>query len=158
MHRFGIPGRSRLVVAIAAVTCLAAACGGGKDGPAGPGGDGNGGGNGAVAGDYLLVGAGGNAVPAIINSPICGQSQIFNGSLTLGADGNYEMRFNWQDDEGQDYAADHGRYQVQGTRLEFTSEAWDDQFEGQVAGGLVQLTWDFCNDNQGPELELTFAN
>ena len=156
MRWFG--GRSRLVAACASLVCLAAACGGGKDGPAGPGGDGNGGGNGAVAGDYLLVGAAGNAVPTIVNSPVCGQNEIENGGLTLDQDGTYQLQFNWQDENGASYSADHGRYQVQGARLEFTSEAWGDQFEGQVAGGLIQLTWDFCNDNQGPELELTFSN
>jgi len=47
---------------------------------------------------------------------------------------------------------------LQGNQLQFTSEAWGDQFEGQVGGGLLQLTWDFCSDNQGPELQLTFSN
>jgi hypothetical protein len=137
------------------LACLAAACGGGKDGPTGPGG---GGGNGAVAGDYVLVGAGGNAVPTVVNSPVCGPNEISDGGLTLGADGSYEMQFNWRDENGADYAADHGRYRVQGNQLQFTSEAWGDEFQGRVAGGLIDLTWDFCSDNQGPELELTFTN
>ena len=154
MHRFGMLGRSRLMAACVSLVCLAAACGGGKDGPTGPGG----GGNGQVAGDYLLVGAGGNAVPAVINSPVCGQNEIDNGGLTLGADGSYQMQFNWRDEHGPNYSSDHGRYQVQGNRLQFSSEAWGDQFEGQVGGGLLELTWDFCADNQGPELQLTFTN
>ena len=33
-----------------------------------------------------------------------------------------------------------------------------DEFEGQEAGGLLELTWGFCNDNQGPDLRLTFTN
>ena len=154
MHRFGMLGRSRLTAACVSLVCLAAACGGGKGGPTGPGG----GGNGEVAGDYLLVGAGGDAVPAVVNSPVCGQNEIDNGGLTLGADGSYQMRFNWQDENGPNNAADHGRYRLQVNQLQFTSEAWDDEFEGQVAGGLLDLTWDFCFDNQGPELELTFTN
>lgn len=154
MHRFGMLGRSRLMAACVSLACLAAACGGGKSAPTGPGG----GGNDEVAGDYLLVGAGGNAVPTIVNNPVCGQNEIDNGGLTLGQDGTYQLQFNWKDDNGASYSADHGRYRLQGNHLQFTSEAWGDQFEGQVAGGLLQLTWDFCNDNQGPELELTFAS
>ena len=152
MHRFGRLGSSRLMAACVSLACLAAACGGGKDGGVtGPGG-------GAIAGDYLLVGAGGNAVPTVVNSPVCGANEIDNGGLTLGADGSYEMQFNWQDENGANYSADHGRYRVQGNQIQFSSEAWGDQFQGRVAGGLVDLTWDFCADNQGPELELTFSN
>jgi len=68
------------------------------------------------------------------------------------------MRFNWQDENGPNYSADHGRYRVQGSRIQSSSEAWGDRFEGQAAGGLLELTWDFCNDNQGPELRLTFTS
>lgn len=159
MQWFGMPRRSRLVAAWVSLACLAAACGGGKDGgPIGPGGGGGGGGNGEVAGDYLLVGAGGNAVPTVVDSPVCGPNEIQSGGLTLDADGTYQLQFNYQDEGGADYAADHGRYRLQGTRLHFTSEAWGDEFDGQAAGALVELTWDFCSDNMGPELQLTFAN
>ena len=152
MHWFGMAVRSRLTAACVSLVCLVAACGGGKSGGAtGPGND-------EVAGDYLLIGAEGNAVPTMVNSPVCGQNQIDNGGLTLGADGSYEMQFNWQDENGPNYSADHGRYRPQGNQLHFTSEAWGDQFDGQVGGGLLELTWDFCADNQGPELRLTFAN
>jgi len=112
MHWFGVLGRSRLMAACVSLVCLAAACGGGKDGPTGPGG----GGSGEVAGDY------------------------------------------WRDQNGANYSSDHGRYRLQGNRLQFTSRRGGDQFEGQVGGGLLELTWDFCNDNQGPELQLTFSN
>lgn len=153
MQRFEMLGGRRLMAACVSLACLVAACGGGKDGPTGPGG-----GNGQVAGEYLLVGAGGNAVPTVVNSEVCGANEIDNGGLTLGGDGSYEMRFDWQDEDGPNYSADHGRYRVQGNRIQFTSEAWGDEFEGQAAGGLLELTWDFCNDNQGPELRLTFTN
>ena len=154
MHRLGMLGNSRLMAACVSLVCLAAACGGGKDGGAtGPGN----GGNDQVAGDYLLVGAG-NAVPTVVNSPVCGQNEIQNGGLTLGEDGSYQMQFNWQDENGPNYSSDHGRYRLQGNRLQFSSDAWGDQFEGQVGGGLLELTWDFCSDNQGPELQLTFTN
>ena len=89
---------------------------------------------------------------------MCGQSEIQDGTLTLGMDGTYQMRFNWQDENGSNDAADHGTYRLHGSQLHFTSEAWDDEFDGQVAGGLLDLKWDFCFDNQGPELELTFTN
>jgi hypothetical protein len=124
MHRIGRLGRTRLKAAWMSLACLAAACGGGKDGPAGPGG----GGNGEVAGDYLLVGAAGNAVPTVINSPVCGPSEIDEGGLTLGADGSYQMQFNFRDENGAQYAADHGRYRLQDNQLQFSSEAWGDQF------------------------------
>jgi len=154
MHRIERLGRTRRMAAWVSLACLAAACGGGKDGPTGPGG----GGNGAVAGDYVLIGAGGNVVPTVINNPVCGQTEIQDGTMTLGADGTYQMRFNWQDENGSNDAADHGTYRLHGSQLHFTSEAWDDEFDGQVAGGLLDLKWDFCFDNQGPELELTFTN
>ena len=94
----------------------------------------------------------------MVNSPIFGANEIDNGGLTLAEDGSYQMQFNWQDDDGPNYSADHGRYRVQGNRTQFTSEAWGDEFEGQAGGGLLELTWDFCNDDQGPELRLTFTN
>ena len=153
MHRSGLLGGSRLMAAWVSLGCLVAACGGGKD-STGP----DGGGTGALAGEYLLIGAGGNTVPAVVNSPICGANEIDNGGLTLGTDGSYEMQFNWQDENGPNYSADHGRYRVQGNRVKFSSEAWGDEFEGQAAGGLLELTWDFCNDNEGPDLRLTFTN
>lgn len=143
------------MAACMSLACLAAACGGGKDGgngPTGPGGGGN-----AIAGDYLLVGAEGNAVPVVINSPICGPSEIDNGGLTLGADGTYQLQFNWRNENGPQFVGDHGRYRVAGTGLQFQSEAWGDQFEGGVDGGTVWLTFDFCSDNQGPELDLAFS-
>jgi hypothetical protein len=152
MHRSGMLGGSRLMAAWVSLGCLVAACGGGKD-ATGPGS-----GNGALAGDYLLVGAGGNAVPAVVNLEVCGANEIDSGGLTLDPSGSYEMRFNWQDENGANYSADHGRYRVQGARIEFSSEAWGDEFEGQAAGGLLELTWDFCNDDQGPDLRLTFTN
>src|SRR5262245_45643226 len=108
MHRFGMLGGSRLMAAWVALGCLVAACGGGKD-ATGPGG-----GTGGLAGDYVLIGAGGNAVPTVVNSDVCGANEIDNGSLTLGTDGSYEMRFDWQDENGPNYSSDHGRYRVQG--------------------------------------------
>lgn len=152
MQRLGISRRWRPVAACVSLAFLAAACGGGHDGGTGPNG-----GNGQVAGDYLLVGAGGNAVPTVINSPVCGPSEIDNGGLTLSADGTYQMQFNWRDENGAQFAGDHGRYHVGGNGLQFTSEAWGDQFEGGTDGGTVWLTWDFCADNQGPELDLAFS-
>jgi hypothetical protein len=38
----------------------------------------------------------------------------------------------------------------------FTSEAWGGQFEGEVDGGTVWLSWDFCGDTPGADLDLAF--
>lgn len=34
---------------------------------------------------------------------------------------------------------------------------WGDQFEGEVAGGTVWFYYDFCNDNQGEDLDLAWS-
>ena len=61
---------------------------------------------------------GGNAVPTVVNSEVCGANEIDNGGLTLGGDGSYERRFDWQDENGPNCSADHGRYRVQGNRIQ----------------------------------------
>jgi hypothetical protein len=155
MHRLGIIRKWRPVAVWLTLTCLAAACGGGNDGGTGPGG---GGGGGDLAGDYLLVAADDNAVPAVVNSPVCGQSQVLSGGMTLYTDGTWQLQFNWQDDNGvPDFVADHGRYKETNNGLQFTSDAWGDQFDGQLDGGLIWVHYDFCNDNQGPDLYLGFG-
>ncbi len=135
------------------LACLTAACGGGKDGPTGPGG-----GGGDFAGDYLLVGANDDALPAVVTSNGCSAIQIVNGGLTLSADGQFQMQFNWQDVNGEaQFSGDHGRYRQEGDGLVFTSEAWGDQFEGGVDDGLLSVSWDFCGDTPGAELDLAFS-
>lgn len=154
MRWLGILRQWRPKAAWCALVCLAAACGG-NDGGTGPGG---GGGGGDLAGDYLLVGADDNAVPAVVNSAVCGQSQVLSGGMTLYTDGTWQMQFNWQDDDGSPrFTSDHGRYDQANNGLLFSSEAWGDQFEGEVDGGLMWVYYDFCNDNQGADLSLAFS-
>ena len=143
MRYFGIPLWTVLV--------LAAACGG--DGGTGPGG-----GGGGVAGSYGLVGANDEAVPAVVLSNVCPPVQITNGTLQLSGDGQFQMRFDYRDENGQpDWTGDHGTYEHQGGDLLFASEAWGDQFEGEIDDGVLYLWYDFCADGQGAELELAFT-
>ena len=137
-----------------ALVCLAAACGGDdNNGPAGPGG-----GGGGVAGTYQLVGANGAALPAVVHSAACGPSQVMQGYLKLGADSRFEMRFDWIEADGQpDWVGDRGSYQRDGEDLWFSSEAWGDEFEGEMDDGVVFLYYDLCSDGLGAELELAFA-
>jgi hypothetical protein len=136
------------------LVCLAAACGGGNDGGTGPGG----GGGGQLAGDYLLVGANDDAVPTMVESNGCSPVQVVNGGMTMSANGNWQMQFNWQDGDGDPkFTGDHGHYRQADDRIEFTSEAWGDQFEGEVDGGLVWLYYDFCEDTPGEDLDLAFS-
>jgi hypothetical protein len=131
---------------------LAAACGGGSDGGTGPGGGGQ------LAGDYLLVGANDEAVPTMVGTNDCSPVQIVNGGMTLSANGSWQMQFNWQDGNGEPkYTGDHGTYRVANDRVEFTSEAWGDQFEGELDNGLVWLYYDFCEDTPGEDLDLAFS-
>jgi hypothetical protein len=131
------------------LVALAAACGGG-DGATGPGG-------GGLAGNYALVGANDEAVPTVVTSEVCSPAQILSGEMSMSPDGRWEMRFDWRDEDGQQWTGDHGRFQQAGDQLEFVSEAWGDRFEGEVDGGLVWFYYDFCNDNQGEDLDLAWS-
>ncbi len=102
--------------------------------------------------------ANGVALPALVPSEACGPSRVLEGSLRLSADGRFEMRFDRVEADGQpDWSGDHGVYQLTGDELRFSSEAWGDQFEGEIDEGVVYLDWDLCNDGLGAELELAFA-
>ena len=154
MRWLGIPRRWRPMATAWSLVFLAAACGGGKDGGTGP----NGPGGGELAGDYLLVGANDAAVPATVESNGCSPIQILSGGMTLGADGRWQMQFNWQNTNGEPkFTGDHGRYRLADVQLAFTSEAWGDQFEGEVDGGVVWLYYDFCGDTPGEDLDLAFS-
>lgn len=111
-----------------------------------------------LAGTYQLVGADGGRVPALVTSDICSPTHILQGNLRLGADGWYEMRFDWQNVGGApDWTGDRGRYQHAGGDLLFSSEAWGDQFEGEIDDGVVYLYFDFCGDGRAGDLELAFV-
>ena len=143
-------------VAAWSMVCLMAACGGGHDGGTGPGGGGGGGND--LAGDYSLISANDGALPATYTSNICDPALFTGGSLTLHSNGSFEMSVSYtNDDGGNDGFQDHGSYRRNGDQLQFESEAWGDEFEGELDGGLVWTYYDFCNDNQGADLDLAFA-
>jgi hypothetical protein len=143
----------RPVMAWWSLVGVAAACGGGSDGGTGPGG-----GGGHLAGDYQLVGANDEAVPTMVASNGCSPVQIVNGGMTLSADGTWQMQFNWKDGNGEPkFTGDHGDYRAEGDAMVFESEAWGDQFEGEVDGDLVWLYYDFCEDTPGEDLDLAFT-
>jgi hypothetical protein len=151
-----IIGKWRRIAAAWSVLCLVAACGGGSGGT-GPGG-GGGGGGGGLEGDYQLIGANNVTVPTTVASNICGPALFTNGSLTLYADGTFEMAVSYTNDQGApDGFQDHGRYQRNGAAVRFTSEAWGDEFQAEFNGAVMITHYDFCSDNQGAELELDFA-
>ena len=148
----GIARKWRPVLAWWSLIGLVAACGGGSDGGTGPGG------GGSLAGDYLLVGANDEAVPAVVTSDACAQVEILNGGITLNADGRWQMQFNWQDANGETkFTGDHGRFQRQGDEVLFSSEAWGDQFEGEMDEGLLWIAYDFCSIDAAGDLELAFS-
>ncbi|MGH7514929.1 MAG: hypothetical protein ACREOQ_18645, partial [Gemmatimonadales bacterium] len=117
-----------------------------------------GGGGGGLDGDYQLVGANNETLPTTVTSNICAPARFTSGSLTLNANGTFEMEVSYTNDQGApDGFQDHGRYQANGADVQFTSEAWGDQFQAEFNGAVMITQYDFCADNQGAELELDFA-
>ena len=144
----------RHVAAALSVMCLSAACGGGDNG----GGTGPGGGGGDLAGDYQLVGANNETLRVAVTSNVCPPALFTNGSMTLNDDGTFEMSVSYMNAQNApDGFQDHGRFQRHGTQVEFTSEAWGDQFEAEFNGAVLITQYDFCAANDGAELELDFA-
>ncbi len=76
-----------------------------------------------------------------------------SGSLTLDGD-SFEMRIE-TDDEDQNWLGDHGSFERDGNDLHFWSEAWGDEFEGEVEGSLVVLYYDYCA-NGVADVDLVF--
>lgn len=156
-----IIGKWRRIAAAWFVMCLVAACGGGGgSGGTGPGGNGGGGGGGGggLDGDYQLIGANNETLPTTVTSNVCAPALFTNGSLTLNANGTFDMAVSYTNDHGApDGFQDHGRYRQNGADVQFTSEAWGDQFQAEFNGAVMITHYDFCSDNQGAELELDFA-
>ena len=151
-----IIGKWRRITAAWSVLCLVAACGGGAAGPvlAGRWGRWRGG----LEGDYQLVGANDETLPTTVTSNICAPVMFTGGSLTLNANGTFEMAVSYTNDHGApDGFQDHGRYHQNGAEVQFTSEAWGDQFQAEFNGSVMITHYDFCSDNQGAELELDFG-
>ena len=151
-----IIGKWRRIAAAGFVMCFVAACGGGGSGGTGPGGGGGDGGD--VEADFQLIGANNQSVPTTVTSNVCAPALFTDGSLTLYANGTFEMDVSYTNDHGApDGFQDHGRYQQNGANFVFTSEAWGDQFQAEFNGAVMITHYDFCSDNQGAELELDFA-
>ena len=111
-----------------------------------------------LEGDYQLIGANNETLPTTVTSNICAPALFTNGSLTLNANGTFEMAVSYSNDHGApDGFQDHGRYQQNGAEVLFTSEAWGDQFQAEFNGAVMITHYDFCSDNQGAELELDFG-
>lgn len=143
--------RWRPVAAWWSVVCLMAACGGGSDAGTGPGG-------GDLTGDYQLISANDAALPALYTAQNCDPARFTGGSLTLHNNGTFEMDVSYVNAaNGADGFQDHGSYRRQGDQLLFSSDAWGDQFEGELDGGLVWTYYDFCGGAPGADLDLAFA-
>ncbi len=91
----GIVRRWWPVLAWWSLISLVAACGGGKDGT-GPNGS-----TGQYAGDYILAGADDEAMPTVVTSDACAPARIVNGGLTVSRNGEWQMQFNWEDNDGE---------------------------------------------------------
>jgi hypothetical protein len=148
-----IIGKWRRLASACCVAGLVAACGGGGTGPAG-----GAGGGGGLDGDYQLIGANNQTVPTTVTWNLCAPALFTGGSLTLNANGTFEMSVSYTNDQGAaDGFEDYGRYQQNGAQVRFTSEAWGDEFEAEFNGAVMITHYDFCYQNDGAELELDFA-
>jgi hypothetical protein len=125
-------------------TLVLAGCGG-SDGNTGPGG--------GVGGQYELVGINEDALPESEVIENCSETVFYSGSLSLDGD-RFEMQLELDDDE-QDWLGDHGTFTRNGNDLHFRSEAWGDQFEGELEGSLVVLYYDYCS-NGVADVDLVF--
>ena len=149
----GIIRKWRPVLAWWSLICLAAACGGGKDGT-GP----NGGG-GQYAGDYQLAGANDEEVPAVVTSDACAPARIINGGLSLSRNGQWQMQFDWENNDGEPKSlGDRGHWEeeIDGW-VRFYSEQWGDSFEGELDEELMWIDYDFCTNDPPGDLELAFS-
>ena len=121
---------------------------GGSDGNTGPGG------GGGIGGQYDLVGINEDGLPESEVLEECSETVFYSGSLSM--DGNHwEMRVDWEDDDGENWTGDNGSFERDGNDLYFRSEAWGGGFEGEVEGSLVVLYYDFCS-NGVADVDLVF--
>jgi hypothetical protein len=137
----------------AAVLLVAAlaACGGG--GGTGPNGD-----FGQIAGDYNLVMVDSVAAPVTILFDHCDQVRFRTGGMRLGEDGTWEIVLRLDDANGNQLdMEDHGQFARAGNRLSFKSDAFGDQFKGELDATLVHLYYDWCGEGHA-DVDLTFTN
>ncbi|MEZ0333934.1 MAG: hypothetical protein ACAI18_07990 [Gemmatimonadales bacterium] len=138
---------SLLLGALALCSTLVLTGCGGSDGGTGPGG-------GGIGGQYELVGINEDALPESEVIENCSETVFYSGSLSLDND-SFEMRVEKDDLDGEDWFGDHGTFERDGNDLHFRSEAWGDEFEGEVEGSLVVLYYDYCA-NGVADVDLVF--
>jgi len=132
---------SWLFAALALCSTLVLTGCGGSDKNTGPGG------GGGLGGQFELVGINEDGLPESEVIEDCSETVFYSGSLTL--DGNsFEMRIELDDDDAEDWLGDHGTFERDGNDLYFSSEAWGDEFEGEVEGSLVVLYYDYCANGE----------
>ncbi len=119
---------------------------GGSDGGTGPGG--------GIGGQYDLVGINEDGLPESEAIEDCSETLFYSGSLSMNGS-HWEMRVDWEDDDGENWTGDNGSFERDGNNLYFRSEAWGGDFEGEVEGSLVVLYYDFCS-NGVADVDLVF--
>lgn len=115
---------------------VAGACGGHDN--TGPGG------GGSTAGSYDLASTNGNDVPTIEQAEGCTPSRFDGGTMTLTADGDWQLRVEFDDETGNHVLADHGQYTQDGTELQFESGQDGSTAFGDIEDGWVVIHYDFC--------------
>jgi hypothetical protein len=137
---------SWLFAAIALCSTLVLTGCGGSDGGTGPGA--------GLGGQYELVGINEDGLPESEVIEDCDETLFHAGTLSMNG-GNWEMRVDWEDGNGESWTGDHGSFERDGNTLYFQSQAWGDDFEGEVEGSLVVLYYDFCT-NGVADVDLVF--
>lgn len=131
----------RLAAAAVSLAGLAA-CGGGASGGTAPNDDVQ-----DVVGHYQLVMTDDATVPVNILFDHCDDIQVRTGELQLNDDGTWRMLIRHLDAEGNEQDADdEGQFSRSGNRLLFQSEAFGDQFKGELKAPLVHLYYDWCGE------------
>jgi hypothetical protein len=136
--------RSTILAVLAVTSVAASACGGGDKGPTGPGG-----GDDGIAGEYQLVNLGGRvSLPIDLAIESCQMMRFLGGGLRLSADGTWQMVIALQDGNGPQRLEDEGSFQQDGADLWFESADYGDSFGGTVNGTVVTMDYDYCPNGE----------
>ena len=138
------------------LACLAAACGGGKDGsgPTGPGG-GNGGGD---SHQLELVALGFAGLPADAQLEDCSLTRFYSGTLQLNTrTGSWQINLQAHDESGDFGYEDDGQMETDGSNtVWFNSAVSGSTYQGTAGGGEIKIMYDWCYDGV-PDVQLVFA-
>jgi hypothetical protein len=126
---------------------LAAACGGGKDGPAGPGDE---------TARYELVSIGRVGLPADVALEDCSLTRFYEGRLEVTDDGIWWIGLNVHDFSGDWGYSDEGVLDDDGTTVWFDSDLSESVYAGTIEGSEVKIMYDWCY-NGVPDMQLVFA-